>query len=326
MPSPRCPLRPHSTLLRSSHLAIVALCTGVGTVFFDVSYQAYLPSLVAKAHLSRSNARLEFTRSLAQLAGSGLAGLLISFVGAAPAVAVDAGSFAVSIASLAAIRAKDVVRRTGAGRPAFGADLREGLATVLQSPVLRTIAACTATSNLGGAILSAVLLIFAYRDAHVSPVALGLIFGLANIGFAGAAFASRLAKRFGLGRVLGWSILINSLGYFLLPLAAHGRPIAIFFISQALQTIGAPIYNINQISLRQTIVPEELQGRMNATMRTIVWGTMPLGALIGGVLGTTIGIVPTIYVAAVVSNLACLWIFLGPAVRIRSIETYAIGA
>ncbi len=235
------PLAAAAHALTFAQLAIVALLTGVGSVFFDVSYQAYLPSLVARAHLSRSNARLEFTRSLAQLSGGGLAGLLISIAGAAAAVAVDAASFAVSIVSLLAIRTKENVRRGTAGRPHFFADLREGLATVLRSPVLRTIAACTATSNFGGAMLSAVLLIFAYRDAHVAPVALGLIFGLANAGFAGAAFAGKLANRFGLGNVLGWSILFNGAGYFLLPLATHVWPAGIFFVSQAMQTVGAPI-------------------------------------------------------------------------------------
>jgi predicted MFS family arabinose efflux permease len=84
-----------------------------------------------------------------------------------------------------------------------------------------------------------------------------------------------------------------------------------------IQGLEAPIYNINQVSLRQAITPDRVQGRMNATMRTIVWGTMPIGALIGGILGTSIGLVQTIVIGGIVAVAAALWIFLGPVIRLK---------
>jgi predicted MFS family arabinose efflux permease len=316
------PLAAARGLLSFAQLACVALIAGIGSVFFEISYQSYLPAVVAKSELSRANARLEATRSAAQVAGNGLAGLLISTLGAALAVGVDAFSFVCSVASLLAIRGREAPHaRLQRGGENFYDDLRAGIACVFESPVLRMIAGCTATVNFGSSMLSAVFLIFAYRDLHVSAVTLGLVLACANVGFIGAAFATRLTRRFGLGTTLAASMLCSGLAPLLLPLALYGAPIAVLLIVELLQTCATPIYNINQVSLRQTIVAHELQGRMNATMRTLVWGTMPFGALAGGALGSSFGVVPTIFVAGAITSSACLWIICGPVRRLRSIET-----
>ena len=307
--------------LTYAQLAIVALLVGIGTVFFEISYQSYVPVLVAVAELPRSNARLEFTRSLAEIAGNGVAGLLISLLGAARAVGVDAFSFIVSVASLLLIRKREQPHpKNGATNASVLVDIREGLAFVFRSPVLRSIAACTATSNFGSAMIWAVLLVFAYRDLHLKAVTVGLIFAFANVGFLGAALSSKIAARLGLGRTLVVSILVAGSSRIILPLALEGMPVAVLFIAELFVALTTPIYNINQVSLRQTLVPPHLQGRMNATMRTFVWGTMPLGSLAGGTLGSTIGVVPTIVVGALVGASSFIWIAAGPAGRLRSIS------
>jgi hypothetical protein len=307
-------------MLSFAQLAIVALLAGVGTVFFEISYQSYVPVIVAIADLPRANARLEFTRSVAQIAGNGVAGLLISLIGAARAVALDASSFVVSIVSLLLIGTRETNAATGPSeRATIVGDVREGLAFVFGSPVLRSIAGCTATSNVGASMLSAVLLVFAYRDLHLKAVTVGLIFAFANVGFIGALLATKCASRFGVGRTLATSIFIGCAAPLLLPLARLGMPIVVLYVVELLTTIAVPIYNINQISLRQTLVPPALQGRMNATIRTIVWGVMPLGALLGGVLGSAIGVLPTIVVAGLIGTSAVLWIVATPAGRVRSI-------
>lgn len=227
-----------------------------------------------------------------------------------------------SIVSLSLIRLRETMRPNEGERTAgaFGRDLREGIASVLESPVLRTIAGCTATSNFATSMLSAVLFIFAYRDLHLRPIALGLVLAAAIVGFVGAFFATRIAGRFGLGRTLAGSMLVCGLAPLLLPLALVGAPIAVLFFVELLQTVSSPIYNVNQVSLRQTIVPLHLQGRMNATMHTLVWGVMPLGALAGGALGTLFGIVPTLVVAGVISSSASLWLLCGPVLKLRAID------
>ena len=300
-------------------LAFAAVVMGIGSVFFEICYQSYLPSLVDRAALGGANSRLEFSRSVAQIAGNGLAGPLIAAIGAPFALGIDALSFLVSTLSLAIIRTREPAKPPPAGdAPSFLADLREGIAVVWSSPILRSISACTATTNFGSGMTGAVFLIFAYRELHLSPTVMGLAFALGNVGFAGAAFATSFKRRLGLGVTLALTSFAEGIVAFCLPLAALGAPVVVIFAVELLTTFLVPIYNINQVSLRQAMVPHELQGRMNATVRTFVWGTLPLGALAGGFLGNALGVVPTILVAGTIQLLASLWIVTGPVLRLRA--------
>jgi predicted MFS family arabinose efflux permease len=102
----------------------------------------------------------------------------------------------------------------------------------------------------------------------------------------------------------------------LVPLAQFGLAIPLLFASMFLVSFVNPVYNINQVSLRQAITPDRVQGRMNATVRTIIWGTMPIGAFIGGIIGSTYGIMPALYIGTAISIFAGFWILLGP-IRLR---------
>jgi len=133
----------------------------------------------------------------------------------------------------------------------------------------------------------------------------------------GAFVAAWTVRTFGLGMTLGLSILLGGLVTLATPLALIGAPAIILSVLGFLNNLFVPVYNINQVSLRQSITPDRVQGRMNATMRTIVWGTIPVGAFTGGILGTTIGVVQTIILGSVVSALAALWILLGPVARLK---------
>jgi MFS family permease len=307
-----------------AQLAVAATVMGIGSVFFDICYQSYLPSLVDRTALPAANARLEFTRSAAQIAGSGLAGTLIAAIGATFALGVDALSFLVSILSLAFIRTReDFAREPRTVARSFARELREGLDVVVRSPILRAISACTATQNFASSMSGAVLLIFAYRQLHLSPTVMGIVFAAANVGFAGAALATWSQRRFGLGATLALSSGAMGVLGLCLPLAAVVAPVPIIFTVELLATFLVPIYNINQVSLRQAIVPQSLQGRMNATIRTFVWGTMPAGALAGGWLGNAFGAVPTLIAAGVIGSLGCCWILTSPVLRLRDAEAAA---
>src|SRR5947208_2040933 len=163
-----------------------------------------------------------------------------------------------------------------------------------------------------------VFLVFAYRDLHLSAAVVGIIFGISSVGWlVGAFVAAWTVRTFGLGMTLGLSILLGGLVTLATPLALIGAPAIILSVLGFLNNLFVPVYNINQVSLRQSITPDRVQGRMNATMRTIVWGTIPVGAFTGGILGTAIGVVQTIILGSVVSALAALWIFLGPVARLK---------
>lgn len=304
--------------LHIEQLYLVALLAGICTVFFDVSYQSYLPALVARRDLIEGNSKLEVTRSIAQLAGPAIAGFLIQVVGAALAVLVDAASYVVSVASLIAIRKPEPDPAASRHlRGGFWHELWEGVQVVFGNSTLWKIAGSTSTSNLGANIFFAVFLIFGYRYLHLSPATIGLIFAAGAVGgLLGALTAGTLSNRIGLGPTLFVSVIAFGVAAFAIPLALFGFSVPILIAATAIGQFMNPVYNINQVSLRQAITPDHVQGRMNATMRTIVWGTIPVGAFMGGVLGSTVGVVPTIYIGAGIEVLAGLWILSGP-VRLR---------
>jgi len=302
-------------VLTIGQLYAVALLVGVGTVFFDVAYQSYLPALISRSDLLEGNSKLQVTGSVAQMAGPALAGLLIQFVGAARAVTADAASFLVSVLSLWWIRRPEPDPRPASaeGRAGFFSEMWEGIRFVLGNQTISRIAGCTSTSNLGGNIFFAVFLIYAYRVLHISPGVIGVIFGAGAVGgLLGALIASWVPSRIGLGPTLFVSIVLGSLSMILVPFAQLGFAIPLLFASMFIGSFTNPVYNINQVSLRQAITPDRVQGRMNATVRTIIWGTIPIGAFIGGIIGTAYGLLTALWVGIAVSALSGLWILSGP--------------
>jgi predicted MFS family arabinose efflux permease len=296
----------------------VALVIGICTDFFDVAYQSYLPALIPRIDLLEGNSKLEITRSASQVLGPALGGALIQAVRAAPAVLVDACSYLVSVATLLWIRhAEPDPKPSGDAPPSFFGEMWEGIKVVLGHPIIRLIAGCTATSNLGSNMAFAIFLIFAYNQLHLSPGQVGLIFAIGSVGaLIGAVCAVPIARRIGLGPTIALGAGVGNAFNFLVPLAVLGYPLVLLSVAFFVVLFTGSLYNINQVSLRQAIVAVRLQGRLNATIRTIVWGTIPVGAFLGGVLATRIGVVPTLYLSAAIATLAVLFILAGP-VRLR---------
>ena len=306
-------------VLTIEQLYAVALLVGVGTVFFDVAYQSYLPAIISRSDLVEGNSKLQVTGSVAQMVGPALAGFLIQLVGAARTVTVDASSFLVSVLSLWWIRRPEPAPKPAseAGRGGFFTEMLEGIRFVLGNPTISRIAGSTATSNLGGNIMFAVLLIYAYRILHLTPGLMGLVFAAGAVGgLLGALSASWITARLGVGPTLFVTTTAGGLSMILVPLAQYGFAIPLLIASLFVGSGVNPVYNITQVSLRQAITPDRVQGRMNATVRTIIWGTIPIGAFLGGIIGTAYGVLPAIYVGIAVSLLAGAWILAGP-IRLR---------
>src|SRR6202165_4296686 len=286
-------------VLTMPQLYVVALITGIGTVFFDVAYQSYLPALIQRADLVEGNTKLQVTGSVAQMAGPALAGFLIQLVGSARAVAADAASFLISVVSLWWVRRPEPSPKPASesGRQGFWSEMLEGIRVVFGSPTIWKIAGSTSTWSLRSSVFFAVYLIFAYRVLHLSPGTIGVIFGAGAVGgLLGAFSASWVARRIGLGPTLFVTSVIGGLAGILIPIAQFGLAVPLLLAATVVVSFTNPVYNINQVSLRQAITPDRVQGRMNATVRTIIWGTMPIGAFIGGVIGKTYGLVPGMYV------------------------------
>jgi len=299
-------------------LYLVTFLAGILTVFFDVGYQSYLPSLVHSSQLMEGNGKLEMSRASAQVAGPGLAGALVQLAGAPLAIAIDALSFVASGLFLVAIRRPEAQPGVDRPRTSMLVDIREGLRFVLGHPLLRPIAAATAIANLFSAIASSVMLIFAVRELLLDPVLIGAIIAVGSSGgVVGALIATRVQRRIGVGRTMILCEAGFAAGYLLLPVASVAAPVFLATLGLFLATLGSIVFSIVGLTLRQRMAPTRMQGRTNATVRTINWGVLPIGFFVGGVLGTIIGIVPTLIVGALGLLLATLPILFSPVRTLR---------
>jgi MFS family permease len=313
----------HLTL---DQLYAVGLVQGSLSTVFSVAHRSYLPALVGAQGVVDGNSRLQSTEAAAQTAGPGLAGVLIQLLGAVNALLVDAASFAISAAMLRWIRRpEDRPRPTHQAN--FRAELKEGLGVLWRHPVLRWTAACVATSNFGQMVARTVFLLFAYQVLRLPPVLVGLLLVVQGLaGIAGAAAAASIQHRLGTGLTLGASILGEGLGWALLPLGLI-LPAAVPAIP-AMLLVGfcGPIWEVSNVSLRQSLVPGRLQGRIHASHLAIAFGTIPLGALTGGWLAGALeqaagygrGLGLTLAVGGVLGMASAAWIAATPVRRLKS--------
>ncbi|MBI1258891.1 MAG: MFS transporter [Chloroflexi bacterium] len=317
------PLAALGGFLTIPYLYVAIFLIGVMTVFFDVSYQAFLPSLVGREHLVEGNSKLEVSRSASAILGPGLAGVLVQTLSAPIAILFDAISFLVSAISLRLIRSTESApERLPDTSQNMLREIREGLNVVFGNRFLWSIAGCTATSNFFGSMLQAVFILYLTRELNVPPAVQGVIFAAGAPGaLLAALFSARVAKRVGVGNsIIGAAFLgmASSLPVFFVTdnsLLSSVILVLIFFVG----SFSFVLYNVNQVSLRQAITPDRLLGRMNASMRFLVWGTIPLGSLIGGFLGDAIGLRSTINLSVILGLGSFLWVFFSPVRHLKEI-------
>ncbi|MEU4673351.1 MFS transporter [Amycolatopsis sp. NPDC023774] len=300
-------------------LIVVVLFVGIGTVFFDVSYQAYLPALVGRDRLLEGNAKLQGVQSSAQIAGPSAAGVLVQFVGAASTVLVTGLGYLASALCLWRIRTvEQLPEKTGHER--LVPQMIEGLKFVFTDKPLRAIVACTATANLFGAAAQAVQVLFLTRTAGLPPAAVGALLAVGGIGgILGALFAGAIIRRVGQARSIWLLPMLVWPGNLLVPLAGPGWRVPLAGFGLAVAGFGVILYNVAQVSYRQAITPDRLLGRMNASVRFLVWGTMPLGGLLGGALGEGLGLMGALWTAVIGQLAAALWVVCSPLRHMRDL-------
>ncbi len=307
---------------------IVAFVAGTLEVFFDVAYQSYLPSVVERDELVEGNSKLELSRAASSVLGPTIAGVLIELVRAPLAIFFDAISY------LGAALFVGLIRRNEAGpephdpaqgeRPSMWQEARAGLGYVLSNRYLRSIAACTGTANLFGNIGGVILILYAVEELELSAGMLGLIFALGNIGvLLGALTGGRLAKAIGIGPTIIVTAAFSGVALLFVPLAPQDDPFWFLVIGGIIGGFTTVAYNVNQVGLRQAITPDRMLGRMNATMRLIVWGTIPIGAVLGGLLGTVVGLHAALWVSAIGALTAFLPVLFSPVRTLREIPAQA---
>lgn len=314
------PLAAALGLLTMPYLYAVAFLSGALGVCFNAAYGAYLPTLVPRAALVEGNSKLTMTRSVAQIAGPGLAGALVQLLTAPVALLLDAASYLGSALCLGLIRAPEPAPPSPPVRRGLWRDIREGLRLVAARPLLRASAGSAATYNFFNSALNALSLLYLVRALGLSPAAIGLILAAAGPGsLLGAALAVRAARRVGLGPAMIGGLALAGGANLALPLAGGPPSLVVPALVAAgfLNGFGQPLYNINQVSLRQAVTPDAMQGRVGATMQFLAGAGAPLGAALGGLLGAALGVRAALAIAALGTLLACLWPLSSPVRTLR---------
>jgi len=304
------------------HLYLVALVVGVATVFFDVSYQSIVPSLVRTDQIAEANGKLESTNQIAGLAGPAVGGGLVSLVTAPLAIVVTACTYVISMVALLLTRDHEQLRAPEDHAP-LHREIGEGLQWVFGNALLRRIVATTAISNLCSTLVFTLMPIFYLRILGFTPAVMGLLFSLGAVGgLLGAMATPRIVARIGEARTIPISALAFSIAMVPLPLAAvlpQPAAFAMLVVQAFAMSFGVLVYNITQVTFRQRITPSRLLGRMNASIRFCVWGVMPLSALAAGWLGTALGTVPALWIGSLGGLVSALPVALGPFWRLREL-------
>ena len=302
-------------------LYLVTFAAGVLTVFFQITYQSYVPSLVDRGQIVDANSKLQTTASTAQTIGPTIAGFVIPVVTAPIACLGDTFGYLSSLVSLSLIKKPEPIDTSRARAPVIE-DIREGLRVVLEDSRLRSMAACTAISNLASSAWGAILYKYLLQNLNMSVPEIGVVFAIGGAGAVlGALTAMRATNRLGVGRVIVLGMFLTGVTvsiYFATPDTAFFVLSASLFVSY----FGSLLFSIPQVSYRQSLVSAGIQGRMNATMRTIVWGTLPIGSLLGGALGEVAGVHDTIGLMTALGALAFLFVLLSPVRQIKEFPTF----
>ncbi|MEJ8766957.1 MFS transporter [Oceanobacillus sp. HCA-5259] len=315
------PLSYYFGILQIEGLYIIAFFIGTLTVLFDVSYQSFLPSLVTRDSLVEANSKLEMSRSVAQISGPGIGGGLVSLIAAPFAMLIHSITLFISALLLIFIRSKETAPIKHQKVTPIFTDIKKGLQFVLSNKYIRAISGEAATYNFFNQITWAVVILYITRELEIGPTLLGVIMATSSIGaIIGSLIANYLAQRFKIGRTILWTMFIACSSPLLIPIATGPIYISapILIISFFFGGMGVVISNIHVISMRQTVTPDRMLGKMNASYRFLVTGVAPLGALLGGALGTIIGLRLTLVVGGLGSIAAVLWVLFSP---VPSVET-----
>jgi MFS family permease len=307
--------------LTASQLFLVALAAGGAAVFFDTAYRVFLLEVVPDPEdRPAANSALQGSVSAANVAGPGLGGLLVAAFGGAVALLADSVSFLVSALCLVAVRP--------AGRPpGYVRDttpvtrrVQEGVRYLRREPILRSLTLFGGAANLAMTGYQSILVVFLVRETHLQPGGVGLVLGLAGLGGVTGAFLARpLVARFGSARAL----LITKVGgggcALLIPLATSPSRSGFAVAGGILVGAGIVAGNIIATTFVQSYVPPDVFARTSATNNVINYGTMPLGALLGGTLASLIGLDPALWVTTALVPVASLLLFTGPLPRLRDL-------
>ncbi|MGH3416445.1 MAG: MFS transporter [Actinocrinis sp.] len=318
------PLASALHVLTLGQLYGVALASSVLSVFFSVAYPAYLPTLLARDQLVDGNGKLGASQSAAQIAGPGLGAALVGLFGAAAALTADALSYLVSAAGLLAIHTEEpgTSHAADGARPTttLRAQIRAGLTYLVHEPILFKGVLWSGSANFFVIMVESLGPVFLIRTLHVRPAYVGLLLGLGAVGgVVGALMSGTLSRRLGSARVCWLAMTVFALPGLLIPAARPGDWVLLFAVGWMSWTFSATVCSVTLLSYRQAACPPDLLARVSASARWINWGTLPLGGVVAGILGATLGVQATLWIAVIGGCASGLWLYFSPLRRMRDL-------
>jgi MFS family permease len=308
--------------LTFAQLYVVAILTGAAAVLFNTSYPAFFVSLVTKDAYLEANSKLSTSRSASYVVGPAVGGGLIQVVTAPFAILVDAVSFVASALFISRITVVEHVPDTSEDGAVWSRALA-GIRYVVRHPYLRYSLACATTVNFFTFMSAALIVLFASRELGLSPGTIGLVFGIGAVGsLIGAVIAPRLSGRFGLGHNIVLGAVLFPLPILIAAAASGPEWLAagLLGVAEFLSGLGVMLFDVNLNSLQASVIPHEMRSRVAGAFSTINYGVRPFGAVIGGALGTWLGLRPTLVIAGLGGALCVLWLLVSPIPAVRTLD------
>ena len=304
-------------ILTIEQLYVVAFLSGTLTVLFFVANAAFFVAVVSREHYVAANSLLFGSRAFSFVAGPSIGGVLVQLLKAPFALVVDAVSYVLSALYLGSISPEEPPTEQ-----AERGHVTQGARYLLGTPWIRASLLATATINLFNFVFHAIFILYAVRSLHVRPGTLGLVLGAAAVGgLIGSTIAGRVGRWVGIGPAFVLGCIVFPAPLVLVPLAGgpHGLVLAMLFLAEFGSGLGVMILDISAASIRAALVPDRLRSRVSGAYMVVNNGVPPIGALAGGLLGTTIGLRPTLWIAVVGAIAGFLWLLPSPLPKMREL-------
>jgi len=303
--------------LTIQQLYVVAFLVGTLALLFQVSHASLFVSIVPRERYVEANSLLAGSRAFSFVAGPSVGGILVQLLKAPFALVVDAVSFVFSALFLGLISPQEPpTEEAERGHVVAGARF------VMRTPAIRSALLATATINLFNFIFWALFILYAVRSLHVRAGTLGLVLGAGAVGgVIGSMITTRLGRTIGIGPTFLLGCIVFPTPLVLVPLAGGPKPLvlAMLFLAEFGSGLGVMILDISAASIFAALVPHRLRSRVSGAYTLVNYGVRPVGSLIGGFLGSAIGLRPTLWVATVGAIAGFLWLLSSPIPRMRDL-------